>query len=262
MLMKLSGGEKLLTNERTIILAYDQGLEHGPTDFDLGNVDPAGVIGLAEKAKLNGLVLQHGIAEKYYDAKKHTVPLIVKLNGKTSLFKGEACSYQVCSLERAIRLGATAVGYTLYPGSEYESLMFREFAHIVESAHKLGVPVLAWVYPRGAGVDENSTATIAYAARVGLELGADFAKIKYNGDMEGFKWAVKAAGKCRVVLSGGPKVDDIGFLSITREVLDAGAVGIAVGRNVWQHKTPDKMLAALKEVVFKHKLPHQAAKKL
>jgi len=253
---------KLLTKDHTLILPYDQGLEHGPTDFDLRNVNPEYILMLAEKAKLNGVVFQHGIAEKYYNINKHSVPLIVKLNGKTKLFKGEVFSPQVCSIERALRLGAVAVGYTLYPGSGYESRMFQEFARIVEKAHRLGVPVIAWVYPRGKGIDENSTEIIAYAARTALELGADFAKIKYNGDFEGFKWAVESAGAVKVVLSGGSKVSSLEFLETAREVIDAGAVGIVAGRNVWQHEHPLRMLAALKEVIFRNKSPQEAAKKL
>jgi len=260
--LKLSGLDKLTTNGKSIFLAYDQGLEHGPVDFNLSNIDPGFVIRLAERARINGIILHHGVAEKYFDAKRHRVPLIIKLNGKTRLRQGEPCSYQVCSVDRALRLGALALGYTIYPGSEYEPVMLREFGAIVEKAHRLGVPVIAWVYPRGSGVDEYSTDTIAYAARIALELGADFAKIHYNRDFEGFKWACKAAGNTKVVVVGGPKTNDYEFLCYLREAIDAGAVGTAVGRNVWQHENPAKMLAAIKEIVYKNKTPEQAIKKL
>jgi class I fructose-bisphosphate aldolase len=254
---------KLLTNMRCILLAYDAGLEHGPADFNLTSIDPAFIVQLAERAKVNGLVLHHGIAEKYFPKKEEKkVPLIIKLNGKTNLRGGEPASFEVCSVDRALRLGADALGFTLYPGSEYEPVQFQQFGAIVEKAHRLGVPVIAWVYPRGAGVEPNSTPTIAHAARIALELGADFCKIHYNNDFDGFKWAVKAAGSCRVLVVGGEKQEDLPFLKYVREVMDAGATGIAVGRNVWQHEKPEKMLAAIKEVVYRNKSPEEALRKL
>ena len=260
--MKLVNLDKLIKRGKTILLAYDAGLEHGPVDFNLLNVDPKFILDLAEKGGINGLVLHHGVAEKYFPVKEKRVPLVIKLNGKTKLRKGDPLSQQVCSVDRALRLGADAVGYTLYPGSMYEQVMFQEFGAIVDKAHRLGVPVIAWVYPRGQGIEEMSTETIAYAARIALELGADFAKIHYNGDFEGFKWACMAAGKTRVLIVGGGKTDDMAFLTKLREAIDAGASGIAVGRNVWQHESPAKMLAAVKEVVYNNKSPEEAIKKL
>jgi len=260
--MKLAGMDKLVKKGKTILLAYDAGLEHGPVDFNMSNIDPTSVIQLAEKGGINGLVLHHGVAEKYFPTKEKKVPLIIKLNGKTKLRKGDPLSQQVCSVDRALRLGADALGYTLYPGSMYEQVMFQEFSAIVEKCHRLGVPVIAWVYPRGQGVEETATDTIAYAARIALELGADFAKINFNGDFEGFKWACQAAGKTRVLMVGGGKTDDLTFLTRLRRAIDAGATGIAVGRNVWQHENPAKMLAAVKEVVYNDKSPEEALKRL
>ena len=80
------------------------------------------------------MVLQKGVAEKYYDGK---VPLIVKLNGKTSLPKGEPISTQLCSVEYAVNLGAKGVGYTIYMGSAHENIMIKEFGRIHEEAISL-----------------------------------------------------------------------------------------------------------------------------
>ena len=240
-----------LKKDRGIILAYDQGLEHGPSkDFTEKNVDPSAIIDIAEKGGFTGLVFQKGVAENYYRGK---VPLILKLNGKTSLPGGEPFARQICSVKQAVDLGAKAVGYTIYPGSAYEHEMLAEFGKIQEEAHKAGVAVLAWVYPRGATI-KNDTASdiVAYAARVGLEAGADAVKIKYSGDKESFSWAVKSAGKAKVFMSGGPKAPtDDDFLNQVRGVIDAGATGIAVGRNVWQNDDPLKMAASLRKIIFK-----------
>jgi fructose-bisphosphate aldolase, class I len=239
-----------LRNGKGILLAYDQGFEHGPSaDFNDKNIDPNYIIDIATKGDFTGLVLHKGIAEKYYNGK---VPLIVKLNGKTSLPKGEPVSTQVCSVEEAVSLGAKGVGYTIYLGSAHESLMLQEFGEIQEDAHDAGIPAIAWIYPRGEAVkNDTSPEIVSYAARAGLEIGADAVKIKYSGSAETFRWAVKAAGVIKVFMSGGPKApNDETFLGQVKGAMDAGAAGLAVGRNVWQHPEPIKMATALKEIIF------------
>lgn len=241
-----------LRDGKSLVLAYDQGLEHGPSaDFDNRNVDPAFILEIASKGGFNGLALQKGLAERYYDGK---VPLILKVNGKSSLPKGEPVARQNCSVEYAVSLGAKAIGYTIYLGSGYESEMFAEFGRVQEQARERGIAVITWVYPRGASVQSDTTKEIvAYAARTALELGADAAKVKYTGDPQSFSWAVRAAGKVKVFMSGGPKAaTDDAFLAQVRGAVDAGATGIAVGRNVWQHPEPLKMAEKLRQVVFEN----------
>ncbi|MDG7029256.1 MAG: aldolase, partial [Nitrososphaerota archaeon] len=186
---------------------------------------------------------------RFYDGR---VPLIVKLNGKSSLLKGEPVSRQVCSVEQAVSLGAKGVGYTIYLGSEHEPRMFSEFGEIQEEAHERGMPAIAWIYPRGAAVqNDTSKETVAYAARAGLELGADAVKIKYTGDPESFSWAVKAAAGVRVFMSGGPKAPtDNDFLRQVEGVVRAGGTGVAVGRNVWQNQDPLAMAGKLGKAIF------------
>jgi len=251
-----------LRNERGMLLAYDQGLEHGPSkDFNEKSVDPTNILEIADKGKFTGIIFQKGVAEKYYDGK---VPLVVKVNGKTSLPKGEPLATQNCTVKHAKAIGAQAVGYTIYLGSAHENVMLREFGQIQEEAHELGLAAIAWVYPRGEAVPNDSTREIvAYAARAGLEAGADAVKIKYTGDPESFTWAVKSAGAARVFMSGGPKAptDEI-FLMQVRGVIDAGGSGLAVGRNVWQHDQPLAMAAALREIIFNGETVESALKKL
>lgn len=242
--------DSFLRNGKGLLLAYDQGFEHGPSaDFNDKNIDPNYIVDVAIKGQFTGLVLHKGIAEKYYNGK---VPLIVKLNGKTSLPKGEPISSQVCSVEEAIGLGAKGVGYTIYLGSAHENIMLQEFGEIQEEAHDEGIPAIAWVYPRGEAI-KNDTAPeiVSYAARAGLEIGADAVKIKYTGESSTFRWAVKAAGLIKVFMSGGPKAPtDETFLGQVKGAMDGGATGLAVGRNVWQHTDPLKMATALREIIF------------
>jgi len=150
-------------------------------------------------------------------------------------------------VEYAVReLGAVAVGYTLYPGSEHEALMFREFAGVVRDARGLGVPVVAWVYPRGKAVpNDTAPEVVAYAARIAYELGADIAKVKWSGDRESFR----AAAETKVVLSGCVTTErPEEFLAVLTQVMEAGGAGVAVGRNVWQRR-PDEARAISKEII-------------
>ena len=244
---------KILGNGKAVFLAYDQGLEHGPTDFNDKNVDPKYIIDIAKKGKLNALIFQKGIVEKYQkEIKKSRIPLIIKLNGKTKILKDEPFSPLICTVKEAINLGADAVGYTLYIGSKHESKMFEEFEKIEQEAHAKSLPVVAWIYPRGKSVkNETSREMISYAARVGLELGADIVKIRYGGNPSDLKWAVKSAGKTKVMIAGGTKKSEIDFLRQIKDIMETGAIGMAIGRNIWQHPKPLEIIKKIKKIVFK-----------
>jgi class I fructose-bisphosphate aldolase len=240
----------LMTSGKALFLAYDQGLEHGPGDFNLKNVDPKYILDIALEGKYDGIILEHGVAEKYYHGAYKDIPLIIKLNSKSSLTHISPIAKQICSVKRAIQLGAKAVGFVIYDGSKQEPEMFETFGRIVEEAHDLGIPVIAWMYPRGKAIhNELSTEILAYSARIGLELGADIVKIKYNDDPKGFKWVVRNAGLTKVVVAGGQKRPDPKFLKMTQDVMGAGASGIAVGRNVWQSENPFALSKALHAII-------------
>src|SRR5512137_257706 len=112
--MKAVNLKRITRRGKALFLAYDQGIEHGPTDFNDKNVDPKYIIKIAKEGKFTAVIFQKGVAEKYNsEIRASKVPLIVKLNGKTSLVKGDPISRQLCTVEEAVLLGAVAVGYTL-----------------------------------------------------------------------------------------------------------------------------------------------------
>ena len=207
--------KKLFTKDNALFLAYDQGLEHGPSDFNELNCDPEYIFNIAKKGKFNAVITHKGIAEKYKSFIK--TPLIIKLNGKTNLHYGDPISRSVCTVKEAKELGASAVGYTMYIGSSEEDIMFKEFSQIQYEAHKLGLPVIAWIYPRGRAIKDGRK-YMSYAARVGLELGADIVKIKYNGNLKDLQWAVQCAGKTKIVISGGIKTGEKQLLQQVEEI--------------------------------------------
>lgn len=240
-------------NGKVMLLAYDQGFEHGPVDFNQKNVNPEYIVSLADSGCFTGVIFQEGIAAKYYDVKKHKTPLIVKLNGKTSYQKGrEPLSLQLCTVDKAIELGAKGVGYTIYVGSEHEEKMMVEFSRIEDEAHRAGLVVVAWMYPRGEKVrgKETEKETVAYAARLGMELNADFVKVPYTGDRESFSWVVKSAGKTGVLVQGGNKESWQELERQVKESMKAGAAGIAIGRNVWQADKPLEVAKKLTRLVY------------
>ena len=236
-----------------LIVAYDHGLEHGPSDFDPKpeSADPANVFEVAEHDAVTAVAVQKGVAEAYAD--EYDVPLLVKLNGSSNLWRPEDhYSPRTCSVEYAVEeLGADAVGFTVYAGSDYEDRMVEEFSRVVEEAHRRDVPVVMWAYPRGRGVkNDRKTSTIAYAARQGLELGADVVKCKYPGSQEEMEEVVANTGKTRVVMSGGSKRSDEAFLNDVKNTLDAGGNGLAVGRNIFQRENPEEILDRLENVLY------------
>ncbi|HKV89765.1 MAG TPA: fructose-bisphosphate aldolase [Thermoplasmata archaeon] len=242
-----------------LVLPIDQGLEHGPVDFfaNPDSQDPSYQFRLAHEGRFSAIALHIGLARKYFHEYAGDVPLILKLNGKTTIpSDSQAFSPLTGTVEDAVRLGADAVGYTIYVGSPAQDRDFEQFRAVREDADRLGMPVIVWAYPRGEAVSKKggkeSLYAIDYAARVALELGADIVKLNYpvasEKDKESpspynalaldpdaaFRKVVTSAGRALVLVSGGEKVGDAELLAKVRSSLDAGATGIIFGRNLWQ----------------------------
>ena len=247
-------------NGMALILPIDHGLEHGPRDFFANpeSVDPAYQLRLAKEGGFSAIVLHIGLAEKYMKEFTGEIPLILKLNGKTSIPPDtHAFSPQTASVEDAVRLGADAVGYTLFVGSPAQDKDFIQFAKIREDSQRFGVPLIVWAYPRGEAIEakggRDSLYAVDYAARVANELGADMVKInipEYDKERsrlypkpydtlqlnakEALEKVIKSAGKTMVLISGGEEMGDDELLEKVRISLEAGATGLVFGRNLWQ----------------------------
>lgn len=252
--------DKFLRNGKGLLLAYDQGFEHGPSDFNTKNVDPAYILDIAKKSGVfTGIIFQKGVAERYYPRVKSDVPLlIVKLNGKTNLNQDEEpFAPLLCTVDEAVELGAAAVGYTVYVGSSREAEMTQTFGQVVRECNQKGIPTIGWFYLRGKQItDPHDPEKLAYAARLGLELGADGVKLQFAisgdeaNDLKNLKWIVENAGKCKVFISGGSKASDEEMFSLARIVKDAGCAGMAVGRNIWQRDNPVEFAKQIAEILF------------
>jgi class I fructose-bisphosphate aldolase len=223
-------------------------------DFDPQpeSADPGHVFDVATHPAVTALATGKGVAEAYYPSYEDDVSLLSKLNGTSNLWTGEPDSAVNCSVEYAVEeLGAEALGFTLYGGSNHEIEMFEEFREVQEAARGYDVPVVMWSYPRGQGIkNDTSESTIAYAARLGLELGADVTKVKYPGSQAAMERVCEMAAPSKVLMSGGSRTDDRAFLEQVAAVMDAGAGGLAVGRNVWQRENPGEFLDMLEQVIY------------
>jgi len=269
-------------NGRLLLLPIDQGLEHGPVDFfdNPDSVDPSFQLRLAKEGSYSGIVFHIGLAEKYLKDFAGEVPLILKLNGKTNIPSDKyAFSPQTASVEDAVRLGADAVGYTLYVGSPTQGEDIRQFFEIREDCEKFGMPLIMWAYPRGEAIESkggrDSLYAVDYAARVACELGADLVKLnlpEYDEQkakdlpkpydqmkftpQEGLEKVVKSAGRTLVLISGGSKISDEDLLDKVKVSMEAGVTGLIFGRNMWQRKLEDalKLTEKIKRIMSEYSL--------
>jgi class I fructose-bisphosphate aldolase len=266
-----------LGNGTALFLPYDQGLEHGPRDFfaNPAATDPRYIVKLATEGGFNGIAVQIGLAEKFYWDYAGEVPLILKLNGKTEI-PGDAWALSPvhASVEDAVRLGADAVGYTLYVGTPAQERDFAQYHQIRRDAQRFGMPLIVWAYPRGEAVDakggKDSFYAVHYAARTASELGADVVKVNFPHpekrtgvpadydreftSQDAIDAVVASANRTLVLVSGGAKAGDEAMLDKARESMEAGATGLIFGRNVWQreHDESLRLVAALREILAKY----------
>ncbi|CAN5582190.1 class I fructose-bisphosphate aldolase [soil metagenome] len=265
-------------NGTLLLLPIDQGIEHGPRDFfpNPASKDPEYQFRLAAEAGYSAIACQIGLAEKYYPDYAGQVPLILKVNGRTDVPPSDdALSTTNSSVEDAVRLGADAVGYTMYLGSPLQTDDLLQLKGVREDCDRFGMPLIVWAYPRGSAIDKkggrDSFYAIDYAARMAMEMGADVVKLNmpklnpetdkespapYN-EMEvtaddAIQHCVASAGRSLVVLSGGSKTDDDKLLGHVRSVMGAGGSGVIFGRNVWQREWSEalEIIGQIKEILL------------
>ncbi len=257
-------------NGTLMLLPIDQGLEHGPRDFfpNPPAKDPEFQLKLARDGRFSGIVFQVGIASKYMAKYAGQVPLVLKLNGKTEIPPDRVpISPLIASVEDAVRLGADAVGYTLYVGSPIQEHDFGQFRRVREDAERFGMPIIVWSYPRGEAIEakggRDSFYAIDYATRVAAELGADVVKVNvpkidpakdkdapkpYSTTQftveDALSQIVASAGKTLVIFSGGEKLDESGIIDKARVGMNAGGTGVIFGRNMWQRPMDEALKLA------------------
>src|SRR5437867_10548185 len=229
---------------RTVIIPMDHGVSIGPIP---GLEDMARIVDDVAQGEADAVLVHAGIA-KTVDTKR--LGLILHLSGATRLSSDPHWKTQVSTIKEALRLGADAVSVHINVGSQREQDMLDRFSHIVEECDDFGLPALAMMYPRGPGIQsEGDYEVVSHAARLGFEIGADIVQTNYTGDIESFRNVVGTV-KVPVVIAGGPKASsDNDALQMIADSIKAGAAGVSIGRNVFQHHDPTRMTMALVDIV-------------
>jgi class I fructose-bisphosphate aldolase len=260
---------KLGGTGKMIILPVDQGFEHGPARSFAPNpegYDPHYHYQLALDAGLNAYAAPLGPLEAGADTFAGQIPTILKVNSANSLMSGTAGKNQAvtASVDDALRIGASAIGFTIYPGSDMAVDMMEEITEMRKEAQSKGIATVIWSYPRGEGVTKDGETAIdvaAYAGHMAALLGAHIIKIKLSTDHlmlpevyeeQGIDISTQAArvahcvqaafnGKRIIVFSGGAKKGADSVYDDARAIRDGGGNGSIIGRNSFQRSREDAL---------------------
>ncbi|MCD6455658.1 MAG: 2-amino-3,7-dideoxy-D-threo-hept-6-ulosonate synthase [Methanophagales archaeon] len=232
---------------RSVIVPMDHGVTSGPIR---GLVDMRRAVNAVAEGGANAVLVHKGIVIAGHRGYGKDIGLIIHLSASTSLGPDPLNKVTVATVEEAMRLGADAVSMHVNVGAEKEADMLVELGETAMVCEEWGIPFLAMMYPRGEKVkNEHDVEVVKHVARIGAELGADIIKTNYTGDPETFKEVVQGC-PVPVIIAGGPKANtDAEVLKMVEDAVSAGAAGVSIGRNVFQHDNPANMTIAISKVV-------------
>lgn len=256
---------------RLVVLPVDQGFEHGPARSFAPNplaYDPLYHFELAIEAGCNAYAAPLGFIEAGAARYAGAIPLILKLNSHDVLLdEKDPLPAVTGSVQDALRLGCSAVGFTIYPGSAVRQQMYEQLQAIAEEAKAYGLAVVVWSYPRGSGLSkegESAVDVVAYAAHIAAQLGAHIIKVKLPTDRVELEAAKKVYdqypvaigtlaervhhvvqstfnGRRIVIFSGGAREADEMVFDEVRAIRDGGGFGSIIGRNSFQRERSEAL---------------------
>ncbi|MGZ4880504.1 MAG: 2-amino-3,7-dideoxy-D-threo-hept-6-ulosonate synthase [Halobacteriota archaeon] len=243
-----------------VVIPMDHGISVGPVK---GLVNLSDMVNKVAAGGANAVLMQKGMVPHGHRGYGRDIGLIVHMSASTSLGPDPNDKVLVCSVEEALKVGADAVSVHVNIGSETEAKQLQKLGNVSESCTEWGMPLLAMMYPRGAKVtDQYAEEFVAHAARAGAELGADMIKTNYTGDPDSFARVVKSC-PVPVIIAGGPKVEtDAELLQMISDAIAAGARGVAIGRNVFQHDKPTEIVRAIARIVHEDTSVNDALKQI
>ncbi len=243
-----------------LVVPMDHGISDGPIP---GIVDIQETINSVSLGGATAIVIHKGLVEHGHRGYGRDVGLIVHLSASTSLSPRPNSKVIVTDVEEAIQLGADGVSIHVNVGSDDDEKMLQDMGSIVADCRNWGMPLLAMMYARGKDIgDPYDVDLIKHVARVGAEMGADVVKVNYTGDEETFREVVRGC-PAPILIAGGPKIDsDREVLAMVAGSMKAGAKGVSIGRNIWQHKEPRKITAAVSSMLFQETTQDEAMKML
>jgi class I fructose-bisphosphate aldolase len=245
---------------KSIIIPMDHGVSVGP----LAGLEKLNLaVNEVAEGGANAVLGHKGLIRCGHRQNGKDVGLVMHLSASTDLSPMPNRKTLTASVEDAVRAGADGVSIHVNLGDENEAEMLADFGHVASEAARWGMPLLAMIYGRGPKIkDSLAPEIVAQCARVGAELGADVVKVPYTGDMDSFSFVVESC--CiPVLIAGGPKTDTTReFLQMASDAMKAGAAGLSVGRNVFQHPSPRKLTAVLNCIVHEEMSVDAAIKKI
>ncbi|WP_069801700.1 class I fructose-bisphosphate aldolase [Thermogemmatispora onikobensis] len=256
---------------KLVILPVDQGFEHGPARSFAPNpagYDPRYHFQLAIESGCNAYAAPLGFLEAGAAEFAGEIPLILKCNNHDLLYESrDPLPALTSSVEDALRLGCSAIGFTIYPGSAARDTMYEELRELTRQAKDHGLAVVVWSYPRGSGLSkEGETAidVVSYAVHIAAQLGANIIKVKLPSEKiekpeaqkvyqkyeipiatlaDRVRHVVQSAfnGRRIVIFSGGPAAADEQVFEEVRAIRDGGGFGSIIGRNSFQRRKEEAL---------------------
>ncbi len=243
---------RIRKGDRFLIIPMDHGFTIGPV-AGLFNINKT-----VEAVSSGGAtaILGHKGFLKNIDPEvlETTTGTILHMSASTSFGPDPNSKVLVASLDDAFQLGVDGISvHVNVGGADDEPEMLSDLGQIVTESRQYNIPLLAMMYARGPNVENSFDAkAIAHAARIGAELGADIIKCNYTGDPNTFRDVVRGCPK-PVVIAGGPKVDNLSeFINMICGAMEAGAAGVSIGRNVFQHDDPKLITRTMAKIIFKN----------
>jgi predicted phospho-2-dehydro-3-deoxyheptonate aldolase len=261
MIGKLIRLERIIdrNSRRTVIVPMDHGVTLGPIP---GLQDMKATVSKVVAGGANALIIHKGIVAAGHRRSGKDIGLIVHLSGSTSLSPDPNAKVPVCTVEEAIRLGADAVAVAAFLKGTTEAAHIRMIADCVREAARYGLPVISHAYSRDftgkVATVSFKPEDIAWAAHCAVECGADVVKVPYCGDVTAYKQIV-ADCPVPLVAAGGPQAKDLeAALGMMAEVVQSGARGATIGRNIWGVAQITAAVHAFKAVILDGKTPKEA----
>lgn len=231
--------------KRCLLSPLDHGGWLGPVK---GIDNPRRVVAGVLKGGANALLISPGFYKVVAPIVPTSVGIVLRLSLTAGLSQQGTQETPIASLETALRMDADAIAVSVFFGRDGDIDIYRWLASLVDTSQRYEMPVVAEMMPPGD--HSYDPTTIAHAARIGMEIGADVIKTNYSGDVESFKQIV-AAAPVPIIIAGGPsKGESSATIRMVQDAVAAGAAGVAIGRRVWQSENPEAVTAEIHQTLF------------
>lgn len=231
---------------KTVIVPMDHGVSVGPIK---GLIDMSETVDSVAEGGANAVIGHIGLPRYGHRRSGKDIGLILHLSASSTLSPKPNKKVLVNTVENALRMGADGVSIHINVGDDNEAEMLHDFGEIAVECGYWGMPLIAMMYPRGEKIkNEKDVESVKIAARIGAELGADFVKTNYTGDPDSFAEVVEGC-PAPVLIAGGSKLSTEEMFKAIEGAMQAGARGLSVGRNVFQHEKPSLFVKAACSIV-------------